>query len=88
MPNISKWNTQNVTSMSSMFCNCKSLKSLPDISNWNIQNVTRMKNMFYFCSSLSRLPDISKWNTQNVDKGDLENIFHGAKENKEDCFII
>ena len=39
LPDISKWNTQNVTNMSSMFSNCKILSSLPDISKWNTQNV-------------------------------------------------
>jgi len=31
-PDISKWNTNNVTDMVYMFNCCKSLKSLPDIS--------------------------------------------------------
>ena len=57
---------KNVTDMSYMFCNCKSLSSLPDIYKWNTQNVTNMSNMFDYCKSLSSLPDISKWNTQNV----------------------
>ena len=35
LPDISNWNTSNVTDMSYMFFNCSSLKSLPDISNWN-----------------------------------------------------
>ena len=31
LPDISKWNTNNVNNMSYIFCNCKSLKELPDI---------------------------------------------------------
>ena len=60
LPDISKWNTNNVTDMCAMFYNCSSLKSLPDISKWNTNNVTNMTNMFYNCSSLKSLPDISK----------------------------
>ena len=42
LPDISKWNTANVTSMSYMFSNCSSLVSLPDISKWNTANVKDM----------------------------------------------
>ena len=65
LPDISKWNTLNVTDMSNMFRNCQSLLSLPDISKWNTQNVTDMSNMFG-CILLTSIPDISNWNTQNV----------------------
>ena len=33
LPDISKWNTSNVTDMNEMFYNCNSLITLPDISN-------------------------------------------------------
>ena len=46
LQDISKWNTQNVTSMKYMFSGCSSLSSLPDISKWNTQNVTSMRYMF------------------------------------------
>ena len=39
LPDISKWNTLNVESMSDMFSGCNSLISLPDISKWNLGNV-------------------------------------------------
>ena len=32
LPDISKWNTNKVTDMSSLFYYCSSLESLPDIS--------------------------------------------------------
>ena len=35
LPDISKWDTKNVTNMSGMFDGCKSLKELPDISKGN-----------------------------------------------------
>ena len=48
LPDISKWNTTNVTNMRSMFYNCNSLKSFPDISKWNTTNVTDMRICFIF----------------------------------------
>ena len=38
LPDISKWNTNNVIDMRGIFENCKNLFSLPDISKWNIIN--------------------------------------------------
>ena len=73
LPDISKWNTNNVTDMYSMFSECSSLSSLPDISKWNTNKVTDMSHMFYYCSSLSLLPNISKWNTNNV--SDMNDMF-------------
>ena len=73
LPDISKWNTNNVEDMSGMFSDCSSLLSLPDISKWNTNNVKNMSEIFSHCSSLSSLPDISKWNTNNVE--DMSNMF-------------
>ena len=63
LPDISKWNTNNVTDMSGMLIRWSSLSSLPDISKWNTNNFIYMSYMFRGCLSLSSLPDISKWNT-------------------------
>ena len=52
LPDISKWNTNNVINMSSIFCKCSSLSSLPDISKWNINNVTELDHMLYDCSNI------------------------------------
>ena len=49
LPDISKWNTSNVTNMSDMFCNCSSLNSLPDISIWNTKKLKEKTDMFYGC---------------------------------------
>ena len=43
--NLSNFNTNNVTNMSSMFYDCSSLTSL-NLSNFNTNNVTNMENMF------------------------------------------
>ena len=66
IPDISKWNTNNVSDISDMFNRCMQLLSIPDISKWNTNNVTDMSGMFNRCIQLSSLPDISKWNTNNV----------------------
>ena len=47
LPDISKWNTKNVTDMSSMLRDYTSLISVPDISKLNTKNVTDMSFMFY-----------------------------------------
>ena len=39
LPDISKWNTQNVENISGLFYSCELLKSLPDISKWNTENI-------------------------------------------------
>ena len=57
-------NTDSVTNMSYMFCNCKALDSL-DLSGWNTGNVTNMGRMFYNCWALDSL-DVSGFNTENV----------------------
>jgi len=77
LPDISNWDTQNVTDMSYMFSECTLLLSLPDISKWNTQKVTNMSYMFNGCLNLSSLPDISKWNTQNVIN--INNMFSNCK---------
>ena len=35
LPDISKWNTENVIDMGGMFSICSSLVGLSDISKWN-----------------------------------------------------
>ena len=50
LPDISKWDTKNVTNISYMFCRCSSLNNLPDISKWDTKNVTNMSGMFSDCN--------------------------------------
>ena len=47
IPDISKWNTNNVQDISYMFDNCSSLLSLPDISGWKTSNIINMDYLFY-----------------------------------------
>ena len=74
---IENLNTENVTNMSDMFCDCRSLKTLY-VSNFDTQNVTNMSYMFNRCYALTTL-DISNFNTQNVT--DMSSMFC-------DCFAL
>ena len=74
---IENLNTENVTNMSDMFCDCRSLKTL-NVSNFDTQNVTDMSYMFNRCYALTTL-DISNFNTQNVT--DMSSMFC-------DCFAL
>ena len=56
--------TDEVTSMSSMFSDCKSLESL-DVTKFNTANVTNMVGMFAGCRSLTTL-DVTNFNTAKV----------------------
>ena len=47
LPDISKWNNNNITDRSFLFAGCSSLKSLPDISKWNTSHLINMKCLFY-----------------------------------------
>lgn len=57
-------NTENISSMSFMFHQCKNIKNL-DISKFDTHNVTNMSLMFGECDSLQKL-DVSNFDTHNV----------------------
>ncbi len=46
LPDISKWNTNNVINMKNIFFGCKSLTFIPNISKWNTSNASDMSFMF------------------------------------------
>ena len=46
LPDISNWNTSQVTNMKNIFNQCKSLLSLPNISKWDTSNVKMMACIF------------------------------------------
>ena len=49
LPDISKWNTNNVNTLIGIFSGCLSLITLPDISKWNTNNVKNMSYLFCIC---------------------------------------
>lgn len=63
--NFKNLKTDNVTTMASMFQDCKSLTTL-DAKTLNTQNVTDMRDMFAGCENLTAL-DISTFDTQNAE---------------------
>ena len=72
LPDISLWDTSNVTYMSGMFNKCHSLISLPDISKLNICKVN--KDMIFMCNkcySLISFPNIFKLDTFNIWKNNI-----------------
>ena len=54
LPDISKWNVNNVMAINNLFFNCSSLISLPDISKWNIFN-SNINNLISFLESIDHL---------------------------------
>ena len=63
---LSNFNTENVTNMSSMFKGCEALTSL-DLSNFNTPNVTDMSRLFSDCTSLTTIFCNNNWEGgQNV----------------------
>ena len=74
---VSKFDTQNVTSMCTMFKGCSSLTSL-DLSNFDTQNVTNMYGMFYGCVNLATIYASDKFVTTACSEGDK--IFSNCKK--------
>ena len=64
-------NTSNMTSMSRMFYNGKSLKNI-DVSGFDTSKVVNMNGMFWGCSNLTSL-NVSNFNTSKVT--DMNNMF-------------
>ena len=62
LPDISKWNIDNVTNIALMFFNCSSLLSFPDISKWNTTNIVEIDGIFAKCALLPSLHNFSRWN--------------------------
>ena len=70
--NLSNFNTNSVTKMTSMF-QSSGIVSL-NINNFNTENVTSMQNMFNYCTNLESL-DLSTFNLTNVTN--TTNMFSG-----------
>ncbi len=77
VPDVSRWNTANVTNMNGLFSGygqyATGISKAPDVSNWNTANVTDMGSVFSayvagnekanIFTNLSEVPDVSNWNT-------------------------
>jgi surface protein len=71
-----KINTNDITSMSSMFWTCK-LTSL-DLSSFNTSNVIDMNQMFDNCSDLTTLKGLSNFDTSQVSY--MNHMFYGCQK--------
>ena len=49
LPDISKWNLNNIEDISNMFSGCESLKSFPDISKIKINKEIKKEKVFDGC---------------------------------------
>jgi surface protein len=58
-----KYDYSNITDMSFMFSDCKSLKTIPKL---NTINVTNMEYMFWNCKSLIDIPELDTKNVTNM----------------------
>ena len=68
---LSKFNAENITDMSSMFHQCKFLFEV-NLSNLNTKKLTNMGGMFAFCQNLKSI-DLSYFDTSNVT--DMRGLF-------------
>lgn len=73
---ITNFDTSNVTSLSAMFQNCKSLKTI-DLNNWNTSSLKLMTAAFKCMYNLISL-DLSNFNTSNVT--DMNQLFMHNKK--------
>ena len=70
-PDVSCWNTANVTDMSNMFYGA--VKANPDVSCWDVSQVMNMRNMFR--GAVTAVPDMSEWEVPAVTT--MEGMFLG-----------
>lgn len=70
-PDISKWDTSNVTTMSAMFYGATNFNQ--SLNSWNVTNVKDMSSMFSSATSFNG--DITGW---NIKATTLSSMFSGA----------
>ena len=60
LPNISNWDTSNVTDVSYLFDGCSELKDISPIRNWNKNKIIDKTKMFNDCPKL-KADDTKEW---------------------------
>ena len=81
LPNISNWNTKNLTKTVDMFSNCPLITLIPDLSKWNIRSVVDISGMFENCCSLQNLDFLAKWDAKNINN--MSQLFYGCSKLKK-----
>jgi len=79
VPDISRWRTDNVTSMEGLFFNTFYAPAR-DLSSWNTSNVTNMQQTFQGYKNFNS--DIGNWDTSNVT--DMHRMFYNATSFNQD----
>jgi len=74
---LSNWNVDGISNMSSLFSNCEMLREVKGIDKWNVENVKTMSSMFNNCKLLEDLGDLSHWPILNIE--DMTGMFNGCK---------
>lgn len=72
LPDLSHWNTSNVTLMRGTFRGHPTYNL--SLSAWNVSNVTDMSNMFYGAAAFNQ--DLNTWDVSRV--SNITNMFYGA----------
>ena len=68
LPDISKWDIDNINNINYIFNRCSSLTFLPDISKWEFEENTKMHFIFNGCLSLSFIPYNFKKNINEINQ--------------------
>ena len=88
LPDISKWNTQNINNLNCIFENCSLLTFIPNISKWKFNYKIKINNIFKGCNSLIIIPDISKWKISITDWSNFSDIsYDNYYYNKTDLLL-
>ena len=91
IPDISIWNTDNLTEIKDMFYSCYSLLLFPDVSKWNFKNIKNI-NIFpsldyYINASSSDYNSISKNNNDSISFSIINNIFSYSNNSNSKIII-
>ena len=76
LPDLSKWNTNNVIDLSLVFFACPKLEEIPDISNWNTSKVINMELLFAGLTNHEYLNNFLKYDFIFERKKDLEHFLN------------
>ena len=66
LPDISHWDTSDVTNINYIFYKCSSLSFLPDISKWNTSKIKKLDCTIDNCHTLTFLPDSEIFDIFNI----------------------
>lgn len=74
IPTLNSWNVSNVTTLVTMFDNCRKIKFL-DFEDWDVSKVNNYNGLCRACTSLEKV-NITKWNI--LPTATLGSMFHSC----------